>query len=186
LRTVIEFTPVQDSVVIGTTGFTGRELFALDDRPNHLYMVGSMGCASSFGLGLALAQPGRRVVVVDGDGAALMRMGNLATLGAYGPGNLQHLLLDNGVHDSTGGQATVSKGVSFAAIASACGYRHAAQASSEQDLERFLSSRAGPEFLHMHIRTGAPDQLPRPDQKPADVCRRLMAHLDVNAGWSAH
>ncbi len=186
LGTVIEFTPLEDSVVIGTTGFTGRELFALEDRPNQLYMVGSMGCASSFALGLALAQPDRRILVVDGDGAALMRMGNMATLGAYGPGNLQHLLLDNGVHDSTGGQSTVSKGVSFAAIASACGYRHAAETGDRQELERFLSSREGPEFLHMHIRQGAPDQLPRPDQSPADVCRRLMAHLGVSVPWSAH
>lgn len=186
LQTVIANTPLENSLVIATTGFTGRELFALEDRPNQLYMVGSMGCATSFGLGLALAQPNRQLVVVDGDGAALMRMGNMATLGAYGPQNLQHLLLDNGVHDSTGGQATVSKGLSFAAIASACGYRHAAENNSRQELEQFLSRRQGPEFLQLHIQKGAPDQLPRPDQKPADVCRRLMAHLGVEPAWSSH
>lgn len=186
LQTVIANTPLQSSLVVATTGFTGRELFALDDRPNQLYMVGSMGCASSFGLGLALAQPGRQLVVVDGDGAALMRMGNMATVGAYGPLNLQHVLLDNGVHDSTGGQATVSKGLSFAAIASACGYRHAAESRSRQELEQFLAGRQGPEFLQLHIQQGAPDQLPRPDQKPADVCRRLMSHLGVEAAWSSH
>lgn len=186
LQTVIEHTPADESVVIATTGFTGRELFAQDDRPNHLYMVGSMGCASSFALGLSLALPRKQVVVVDGDGAALMRMGNLATIGAYGPQNLQHLLLDNGVHDSTGGQATVSKGLSFAAIASACGYRRSEEAIKQQDLAQFLASRQGPEFMQLHIRQGAPDQLPRPDQRPDEVCRRLMAHLSISSNWSAN
>jgi len=186
LETVIANTPLDSSVVIGTTGFTGRELFALEDRPNQLYMVGSMGCASSFGLGLSLALPSKQVVVVDGDGAALMRMGNMATLGAYGPENLQHLLLDNGVHDSTGGQATVSKGLSFASIAGACGYSGSAEARSTEALAGFLASRHGPEFLHMHIRTGAPEGLPRPVQKPSEVGRRLMAHLGITTCWGAH
>lgn len=184
LQTVIDNTPLENSIVIGTTGFTGRELFALDDRANQLYMVGSMGCASSFGLGLALAQPDKQLLVVDGDGAALMRMGNMATVGAYGPPNLQHLLLDNGVHDSTGGQATVSKGLSFAAIAAACGYRHAAESGAREDLQDFLAGREGPGFLQLHIHKGAPDQLPRPDQKPAEVCRRLMSHIGVETAWS--
>lgn len=186
LQTVIENTPLKDSIVIGTTGYTGRELFALDDRPNQLYMVGSMGCASSFALGLSLAQPAKQVVVVDGDGAALMRMGNMATIGAYGQQNLQHLLLDNGVHDSTGGQATVSRGMSFAAIASACGYLNSAEGHSQELVKRLLASRAGPGFLQLHIRRGAPENLPRPDQKPAEVCRRLMSHLNVTTPWSVH
>ena len=105
--------------LVATTGFTGRALYALDDRPSQLYMVGSMGCASSFGLGLAIAQPQRRVVVLDGDGAALMRLGALATLGYERPDNLIHVLLDNEVHDSTGGQETVSHSVDLAGVAAA-------------------------------------------------------------------
>ena len=83
LQTVVEGTSETESVVIGTTGYTGRELFAINDRPNHFYMVGSMGCASSLGLGLSLSLPDHRIVVADGDGSVLMRMGNLATAGAY-------------------------------------------------------------------------------------------------------
>ncbi|MET5115610.1 thiamine pyrophosphate-dependent enzyme, partial [Burkholderia pseudomallei] len=73
-------------------------------------------------LGLALARPHLTDVAHDGDGAALMRMGAFATLGAYGPPNLEHLLLDNGAHESTGGQAPLSQDVSFAGLAAACAY----------------------------------------------------------------
>src|ERR1700722_7469955 len=120
LREVVKRTG--SAAVLASTGFCGRELYAAEERPNHLYMVGSMGCVVPLALGLALARPDLRVVALDGDGAALMRMGAFATVGAYGPANLQHLLLDNGVHDSTGGQATVSPQVSFGHIAAACGY----------------------------------------------------------------
>ena len=112
LRRVIAHTPSGSTAVLASTGFCGRELFAIEDRSNHLYMVGSMGCVVPLALGLALARPDLRVVALDGDGAALMRLGAFATVGAYRPANLQHLLLDNGVHDSTGGQATVSPQVS--------------------------------------------------------------------------
>src|SRR5689334_11894712 len=119
----------EDTAIIATTGKCGRELFTLADRPQHLYQVGSMGGASGMALGVALntAAP---VVVLDGDGAALMKLGTFATIGAYRPGNLTHILLDNGVHDSTGGQPTVSAGVDFAAIALACGYRFAVSCRS--------------------------------------------------------
>jgi phosphonopyruvate decarboxylase len=105
--------------VVATTGYTGRELYACADKPNQLYMVGSMGCASTFGLGLAWARPDKRVVVLDGDGAALMRLGALATLGYERPKNLVHVMLDNELHESTGAQSTVTHSVDLAQIARA-------------------------------------------------------------------
>jgi phosphonopyruvate decarboxylase len=183
LEAVIEHTPVGEAVVIGTTGYTGRELFAIDDRPNQLYMVGSMGCASSFGLGLSLARPDRRVVVADGDGAALMRMGNLATVGAYGGENFQHLVLDNAAHESTGGQSTVSPSVSFAAVACACAYASASEAVSLEELKSFLSERNGPSLMQLRTSRGVPEGLPRPDVGPREVKRRLMQNLGVDAPW---
>jgi phosphonopyruvate decarboxylase len=183
LTAVVEQTPEQESVVVGTTGYTGRELFAIADRANHLYMVGSMGCASSFALGLSLALPDWRVVVADGDGAALMRMGNLATIGAYGRENYQHLLLDNGVHESTGGQSTVSPGISFAGIARACGYRQAAEGLTADELQEFLGGRSGPALLQLKTRRGVPEGLPRPDVKPRQVKQRLMGHLGIDVPW---
>ncbi|MGI4855663.1 MAG: phosphonopyruvate decarboxylase [Janthinobacterium lividum] len=142
LARVIAHTPVGNTVVLATTGFAGRELYALDDRANQLYMVGSMGCVATLALGLARARPDLQVVAVDGDGAALMRMGLFATLGAYGPSNLLHLVLDNGVHDSTGGQATVSAGVSFARVAAACGYAWSAEGESLDVIDAAFAAQA--------------------------------------------
>ncbi|MDT8321425.1 MAG: phosphonopyruvate decarboxylase [Xanthomonadales bacterium] len=183
LAEVIGATPEDSSVVIGTTGYTGRELFALADRSNHFYMVGSMGCASSFGLGLSLALPEQRVLVADGDGAALMRMGNLATVGAYGRQNFSHLLLDNGLHESTGGQSTVSRGLSFAGIARACAYRAAEEGTTVEDVQRFLADHEGPALLHLKIKAGVPAGLPRPDVGPRQVKSRLMRRLGVETAW---
>jgi phosphonopyruvate decarboxylase len=184
LQVVVEQTPEDESVVIGSTGYTGRELFAIADRPNQLYMVGSMGCASSLGLGLSLALPDRKVLVVDGDGAALMRMGNLATIGAYGQQNFQHLLLDNGAHESTGGQSTVSSSVSFAGVANACAYREASEALQLAELETFLRSGNGPSLLQLKTMRGIPEGLPRPDVSPRKVKQQLMQHLGVDAPWA--
>ena len=162
-------------VLIATTGYTGRELHALGDEPWNLYVVGSMGSASALGLGLALQVP-RRVTVIEGDGAVLMRMGNLATLGAYAPANLLHLVLDNEVHDSTGGQATVSRGVALAAVAQACGYRRVVSTDEPATLSAALAAPRddGPAFFHVRIRPGSPEKLPRPDVGPAEVFARLQ------------
>lgn len=183
LATVVEQTPEDTSIVVGTTGYTGRELFAIADRPNQLYMVGSMGCASSFALGLSRALPTRRIMVADGDGAALMRMGNFATAGAYGGDNFHHLLLDNGVHESTGGQSTVSRAISFAGVARACGYRQADEGLGPADLDRFLQGARGPALLQLKTRCGVPDDLPRPDVTPRQVKQRLMRHLGIDVPW---
>jgi phosphonopyruvate decarboxylase len=179
LQRIVELTTQENTVVVATTGYTGRELFALADRPNHLYMVGSMGCASSLGLGLAMARPDLRVVVIDGDGAALMRMGNFATLGTYGGGNLVHILLDNESHESTGGQATVSGGISFAGVARSCGYPIALEDDNLAVLDQLLSGtdRIGPRFACIKIRPGVMQDLPRPTLSPADVRARFMAHI---------
>ena len=180
LTALRESTATANTVIIATTGFTGRELYAIDDRDNQLYMVGSMGCAASLGLGLALTRPDLRVIVVDGDGAALMRLGNLATVGAYRPPNFVHLLLDNEAHDSTGAQATVSATIDFATIAAACGYATVLSGDTLDDLARALAGVEGPVFLHMKIRAGAAADLPRPTLTPSAVKERLMRHIGTH------
>jgi phosphonopyruvate decarboxylase len=178
LEAVVAHTPVDSTVVLAATGFCGRELYALADRPNQLYMVGSMGCVAPLALGVALARPDLTVVALDGDGAALMRLGAFATVGAYGPPNLRHLLLDNGVHDSTGGQATVSASVSFAEIAAACGYAASLETDDTARIAAWLQAPAagGPRFARMLIRAGTAQGLPRPSMTPVEVKQRLLRH----------
>src|SRR5207244_833177 len=148
-------------------------------RRQHLYQVGSMGCASSIGLGVALNST-RRVVVLDGDGAALMRMGAMATIGYYAPANLVHVVLDNGVHDSTGGQFTVSPALDFPAIAAGCRYAstHACddRAGVSAAVRASLAS-PGPHFVHARMAPGSAPSLGRPAVAPADVARRFREFL---------
>jgi len=167
-----------DDIVVATTGYTGRELYALDDRPNQFYMVGSMGCASSVGLGLALARPDRRVIVLDGDGAALMRLGAMTTLGYQRPENLVHVLFDNGIHESTGGQSTVSASIDFPGIAAACGYPSVAVTVTPAELDHELHDpQRMLRFIYAPTIAGVPDKLPRPEITPPEVAERLRAKL---------
>jgi phosphonopyruvate decarboxylase len=167
-----------NDLIVATTGYTGRELYALEDRANQLYMVGSMGCAAPFGLGLARARPDKRVIVLDGDGALLMRMGCLATIGYERPQNLVHVLLDNEAHDSTGTQSTVTHSVDLGGCARSCGYLDVARIGGADALEAALNDRKpGLRFMHVKTRPGAPEDLPRPKITPREVATRLKAHL---------
>ena len=158
--------------VIATTGYTGRELFACSDRSSQLYMVGSMGCASSLGLGVALARPKNRIVVVDGDGAALMRLGAMTTIGYERPQNMVHILLDNHVHESTGSQSTVSESIDFCALAAACGYPRVARIADPGDLADALTQApAELSFYHVPTVPGVPENLGRPTVSSCRCCR---------------
>jgi phosphonopyruvate decarboxylase len=179
LREVVARTAEGTTAILASTGFCGRELYAIADRPNQIYMVGSMGCVVPWALGLALARPDLDVLALDGDGAALMRMGAMASVGAYRPANLKHLLLDNGAHDSTGGQATVSPRISFAGVAAACGYQRPVESDDLAAVAAWLNEPrlSGPSFARLWIRTGTPADLPRPSISPIDVRRRFMQHF---------
>jgi len=177
LRT-ISSTVGDGDLVVATTGFTGRALYAVADRPNQLYMVGSMGCLSSFALGLALAQPSRRVIALDGDGAFLMRMGALAAIAHERPKNLVHVLLDNGVHDSTGSQATVSQGTDPALVAHACGYPRVLRPTGLEELGGVLRESDDLTFVHLPTQPRSNRKLPRPDITPEQVARRLQTWLE--------
>jgi phosphonopyruvate decarboxylase len=169
-----------DEAIIATTGKTGRELFTISDRPNHLYVVGGMGTASAIGFGVAHALPRQPVVVIDGDGAALMKMGSLATIGFHQPQNFLHIILDNEAHDSTGGQQTASSTVRFADVAAAANYRSAFALDRREDIRdamRELRQRRGPSLLHVKIRAGSPEKLGRPTVKPHEVKERFANFL---------
>jgi len=170
----------KDTVLLATTGKTGRELFEVADKDNHLYMVGSMGCISSLGLGLALARPDKKVIAIDGDGAAIMRLGALTTNGYYQPANLLHLLLDNNTHDSTGGQATVSHNVDFVDQAAAVCYPISMSVNGLDELTKAIikwKMHGGLTFIHLKIAKGSTKELGRPSIKPHEVKERLMKFI---------
>jgi phosphonopyruvate decarboxylase len=127
-----------------------------------------------------VCKPGRKVLVLDGDGAALMKLGTLATIGHYAPGNLLHVVLDNAVHDSTGAQATVSPTVDFAGVAAACNYRNVWSVSEPRDLAEAVTrgqELPGPNFVHVRTVPGSPPDLPRPHHTPVEIKERFMAFL---------
>src|SRR3954471_24985381 len=134
--------------VIASLGHPAYDLFVAGDRPENFYTWGSMGLASSMGLGLAMARPGRRVVVLDGDGSLLMNLGSLATVATVAPPNLVVIVWDNELYGTTGGQPTATaNGSDLALAAKALGIRHAVTLSEAAEFDaavkRALES-AGP------------------------------------------
>lgn len=143
-----------DALVVHANGHIARQSFTLQDRPGNFYMIGSMGLASSIGLGIALCRPERRVVVLDGDGNLLMNLGALATIAAARPRNLAHIVLDNGVYASTGNQPAISRHVPLEAMAIAAGYASGTRVESPAALaDAFDAARggAGPAFILARI-----------------------------------
>jgi sulfopyruvate decarboxylase subunit beta len=121
---VAEAASAQDALLVCNIGFPSRELFSVRDRPENFYMLGSMGLASSIGLGLALARPERKVMVLDGDGSVLMNLGTLASIAHYAPQNYQLVILDNCCYGSTGSQPTCTHlGTNLFILAKAAGVR---------------------------------------------------------------
>ncbi len=147
-----------ECLAISSTGMMSRDMHNTGDRAGTFYMVGSMGLASSIGLGLARSQK-KPVVVVDGDGSFLMRLGACATIGKYHAENLLHIILDNGTHSSTGGQPTAARNIDIPALARSCGYKDGLALNDLKELQHqmgeFLSgSQPGPRLLHFRIRSG--------------------------------
>ena len=144
-------------------------------------MVGSMGCISSFGLGLSLARKDKKIIVIDGDGSLLMRMGSLATNGYYHPPNMLHILLDNNAYESTGSQKTVSDNVNFVKLASSSGYPHAIYAHNLSELQYYIHEWERNQkltFLYMKISAVSKENLGRPKSKPSQVKERLKVFIN--------
>lgn len=176
----------ESATIVASTGMISRELYEIrrargQDGASDFLTVGSMGHAAQIALGIARARPDAQVVCLDGDGAALMHLGGMATIGAHAHGNLLHIVLNNGAHDSVGGQPTVAQDISLSAIARACGYE--AEGGPVTDAEGLraavlrLSQRAGRRFLDVHLRPGARADLGRPKESPAENKARFMARL---------
>ncbi len=177
---LLEAAAAPEDILLGATGFSGRELQQYTGHRGRFYMMGSMGCLPALGLGLACRHPRRTVFVLDGDGALLMKLGSLATIGHYRPANLVHILFDNQAYESTGGQPTVAGGADFCAAARACGYPAQEEVSTPAQFQELLDALAGktkPLFIRVRVRCGTPSGLPRPELPPEQMRDDLMAFL---------
>jgi thiamine pyrophosphate-dependent acetolactate synthase large subunit-like protein len=157
-----------DALVITGLGSPTYDVTAAGDTPLNFYLWAGMGGAAMVGLGLALAQPGRRVLVVTGDGEMLMGLGSLATIGVERPGNLAIVVLDNEHYGETGMQPThTGRGVDLAGIARAAGFPYAVTARSEPELDGLapkLFTDRGPLFAALKVSTDpTPTSLPPRD-----------------------
>ncbi|MCZ8167488.1 phosphonopyruvate decarboxylase [Silanimonas sp.] len=170
-----------DDLIISTTGKTSREVFELRVRRGEaqrdFLTVGGMGHTSSIALGVALGQPKRRVVCLDGDGSLLMHLGAMPVIGSLKPARLIHVLLNNAAHESVGGQPTAAGSIDFAAIALGSGYaahRVAGDPASLRAAWRELVDHQGPVLLEVRIKAGSRDDLGRPTSSAEENKRAFM------------
>lgn len=163
-------------LIISSTGMISRELFTIKDSPQNFYMLGSMGLASSIGLGLALCLPDKRVLVIEGDGSILMNLGSMATTGHFAPRNLTQVVLDNQSHDSTGGQPTVSNTVKLDEVARAAGYQLAVKVTSKEELWNSIrkSPGHGPAFILVKVEKGSIEGIVRVSHTPEEIRNRFQ------------
>lgn len=171
--------------IVSTTGMISRELFEYRAAMNQgherdFLTVGSMGHASQIALGIALAQPERRVWCFDGDGAAIMHMGSMAIVANKEPKNYVHVVFNNGAHDSVGGQPTVGLKIDLPAIAKAVGYKNAFTIDNKEDLLdclKAVDSLVGPTLLQVCVKKGSRKSLGRPTTAPIQNKEALMDFL---------
>ncbi len=161
----------QKALLVCNIGFPSRELYAVQDRKANFYMLGSMGLASSIGLGLALARPERRVIVLDGDGAVLMNLGTLATIAHRAPENYLLVILDNCCYGSTGSQPTCTcLGTDLEKMASGAGVARARTALEVEDLRLALESNG---VVIAKVEPGNAD-VPVIDLSPHEILSKFM------------
>jgi phosphonopyruvate decarboxylase len=175
----------ESAVVVATTGKTSRELFEYREGKGQSHRrdfrtVGCMGHASQIAMGIALERRDQQVVCLDGDGAVIMHMGAMAILGSQGPHNFKHIVINNGAHDSVGGQPTAGFALDVCQIARACGYRWARSVSTPPDIESALAellTAGGPAILEIRVNKGARADLGRPTISPSRNKQELMTYL---------
>lgn len=170
-------------IFVSTTGKASRELYELRKKhgmghESDFLTVGSMGHASQIALGIALERKDRLIRCLDGDGATLMHMGGMAIVGTQRPGNFQHIILNNGAHESVGAQPTVALDIDVAAVAKACGYRSVSLVSTARELDEALSSgRPGPQCIEVRVTTGSRSDLGRPATSPRENKAAFMSFI---------
>ncbi|MFO1109119.1 MAG: thiamine pyrophosphate-dependent enzyme [Bradyrhizobium sp.] len=170
-----------EEAVVGGIGNTNFDLWATGRRPQNFYMLGSMGLAFPIALGVALAQPKRRVFALEGDGSLLMQLGCLSTIATLKPKNLTMVVMDNGVYQITGSQPTpAAASADLVAIAVASGLSKSSWAADEEDFERLIEqslANDGPTLIGVHIDDKPGTGNTRRD--PVQIRERFMHGLGV-------
>ena len=175
----------ENDIIVSTTGKTSRELFEHRERSgnNHekdFLTVGSMGHSSQIALGIALSKPDRKVYCLDGDGATIMHMGSLAIIGSQNPKNFKHIILNNGAHESVGGQPTAGFNIDFVGIVKSCGYKSAFKSEIREDIKekiKLLKLNDGPSLLEIRINKEVRSDLVRPTTTPKENKKAFMKFL---------
>ena len=175
-----------NTIVVSTTGKTSREIFEIREKKGQSHQqdfltVGSMGHCSSIALGIALSKPEREVVCIDGDGAMLMHLGSLTSIASLKPKNFRHILMNNEVHESVGGQDTAAKNIDLSAIVGAMGPSKMFKAETTAELKTNITdfmTCVGPSFLEVKIRPGSREDLGRPTIKPVNNKKIFMRFLE--------
>jgi len=173
---------ISDELVVAANGWISRETCAASDRAENFYMLGSMGLASPIALGLALARPERRVVVFDGDGNLLMTLGTLAMIGDLRPPNFLHIVFDNEVYGSTGGQRSATTNIALDALALAAGYGDVRRAVTANELDAAIDALlagTGPAFLLVKVNAESNGTAPRVPYEPDALTTRVRAALGI-------
>jgi phosphonopyruvate decarboxylase len=175
----------KETAFVSTTGMISRELYEQRDKYNlghdkDFLTVGGMGHASQIALGIALQQTNRKIYCLDGDGASIMQMGGMATIGSRKPSNYVHFVLNNGAHDSVGGQPTVGRQIDFCEIAKGCGYENIIKVETIEELNDVLQEIKTKDkltFVEVLVTKGARKDLGRPKTTPQDNKKALMEFL---------
>lgn len=165
---------IDDELVVCNIGFPSRELYEINDRDENFYMIGSMGLASSIGLGLSLAQPHKDIVVIDGDGSLLMNMGSLVTVFANNPRNLTWIVIDNGAYGSTGNQDTYAQKIDLVDVARGVGFTNSYY-FEDVNLKEFIKSDDA-SFIVYKTEPGN-SKAPIIDLTPIEIKKRFMDKL---------
>lgn len=171
---------------VSTTGMASRELYELRDKYNQghekdFLTVGGMGHASQIALSIAMQKKDRQIYCIDGDGASIMQMGGMATIGSRKPSNYVHFVLNNGAHDSVGGQPTVGRQIDLCAIAAGCGYENVVKVETPEELEAVLRDYETKDkltFVEVMVTKGARKDLGRPKSTPVENKEALMSFLN--------
>ncbi len=184
IKTIVDITD-PEHMIVSTTGKTSRELFECrannhQGHQNDFLTVGSMGHASQIAMGLAVGQSKKKIICIDGDGALIMHMGSMATIGSHLTTNLIHVVINNGAHDSVGGQSTAGFSIDIPKIAQACGYKFTATAETLNEIQQSFNrckETNGPSLLEIKSEKGARKDLGRPTSSPLENKNEFVSFL---------